>query len=400
MPRALTFILQASEPSPLDRLYPLPHHSSSFQMAPTTSQPKLAIMNQYSIKDLVSAMEALHISRARSHGRRLAASKAQHHINIFSSKPLKNRKEGSTVPAINGPLQINMAIQSSNYKPASVEEADSFASDDETLVSESNIADRDRDEALKSHYPLNSSSSSTSPSGREVRSTTRISRGIDGETKVTGVMSFNGSPLLSPENSTLLKRLSPGVYEKVVMTKNGVLLTENGVETFVPRCLEDTFRNSIPLRRSTPYSVTFSDSTSSKPKTRSVSYAATHCGAGTSNDKAKEGPARTEKNANQNSELPPRAKLEQAYRDQKIANYTLPDKAFFIDCRFSGCWGQSLVLRGCHFNNCRFSHSNIANCRFSNSTIEESILIDCTFSGSNVVGGKVIDCDPSNSHIQ
>lgn len=370
-------------------------------MPVTIGQPKLDVKDDdYSVIDLQNAVKALHMSRARSLRKLLPIFKAQNRIRDLSSKPLKDHKERSAVPSINHLLQSKRAIQKSNFKPASVEEADIFDSDDETLVSEPIVAGQNKDEAFKSQPSLDFSSPSTSPSGREVRSATRISRGIDGETKVTGAMSFNGSPLLSPENSTLLKRLPPGVYEKIGMTKHGVLLTENGVETFVPRCLEDTFRDSIPLRRSTPYSVTFSDSTSPKPKARSVSYAATNCGAETSNDKARKGPARTEKSANGDPELPPRAKMEQAYRDQKISNYMLPDKAFFIDCRFFGCWGESLVLRGCHFNNCRFSHSNIVNCRFSNCMIEESILVACTFSGSNVVGGKVIDCDPSNSYIR
>ena len=338
-------------------------------------------------------MKTLRISRARSYGRLLTSSKAQHHT--FSSKPLKSRKEEFTALSINDLLQTKTAIQSSNYKPASVEEADSFASDDETLVSESTIADRDRDEPFKSHYSLNSNSS-TSPSRGGVRCTTKVSRGVDGEPRVAGAMSFDGSPLFSPENVMLLRRIPPGIYDDIRVKKDGVTLTENGVDTFVPRCLEDTFKNFVPLRRSTPYSVTFTDSTPPKPNAPDASNSATKRAAEPSDDKAS--PARNEKSAN--AELPPRAKMDQAYRNQQIANYTLPDKAFFIDSRFSGCWGQSLVLRGCHFNNCRFSHSNIANCRFSNSTIEESILIDCTFSGSNVVGGKVIDCDPSNSQIK
>ncbi|KAG7007330.1 hypothetical protein G7Y79_00010g028310 [Physcia stellaris] len=347
------------------------------------------------------------MSHARSLRKLFPILKTQNHIEDISSKSLKVHKESSTIPSIKNLLKSRSAIQKSNFKPASV--IDASESDEEHGLAKSSVADsaKETKNTRWNSPPCPNTSQKTearTPSNGHpspvVKPTTRISRTLDGKITATGAMNFSGSSLFSPENAELLSRIPSGVYEQISIAGSGITLTENGVATFVPRYLEHTFEDSVPLRRSTPYSVIFSDSTSSESKARDASNAATKCGAETLNDKARESPARTEKPANGSSDLPPRAKLEQAYRHQKISNGMLPDKAFFINGRFSGCWGQSLVLRGCHFNNCRFSHSNIANCRFSNSTIEESILIDCTFSGSNVVGGKVIDCDPSNSHIQ
>lgn len=373
----LNYSFQASKRSEA-RSYSSPNHSASATIPPSISQPKLSTEeDDYSMADLRKRMEALHLSRIRS--------STNSSIKSSRSRALKINTQRSVVPQIKDVLTSMRSTSGSNYKSASVEEADSLESGDKTFLSESTVADRNREEELKSRSHLDLTG------GREVRSTTRISRGVDGETRVTGVMSFPGSPLLSPENATLLKRIPPGIYERICMKKDGITITENAVDTFVPRCLEETFTNTVPLRRSTPYSVSFSNSTSSEKKLRNVNCAGTNREAANTKNR----PAHTE-----NHELPPRAKLEQAVRDQTISDRTLPDKAFFMDCRFLGCWGQSLVLRDCNFKNCRFSYSNIADCRFSNCTIEESILIDCRFSESEVVGGKVIDCDPKNSRIR
>ena len=319
-------MFQSSKSSGHGRLRPVLHPSISSQTPTPIGQPKLLIKDDdYTVPDLENAMKALHISRARSFRNHSSNPKARLPNKVPSSKSPKTDRGKSTFHQIHDLLKSNKVIQRSNYKPASVEEVDSFASDDETLVSESTIGDRNTDEAIQSQ----------TPSPKRVRTTTKVSRGADGESKVMGAMNIVGSPLLSPDNITLLKMIPLGIYEKVSITKDGVTLTESGVETFVPRCLEDTFKDSVPLRRSTPYSVTFSDTMSSAPKPE---Y--------TSSEKASKGPACTENRtshpvANSDAELPPRAKMEQAYKSQTLSNYTLPDKGFFVKCRLFGCWGQS-----------------------------------------------------------
>lgn len=342
-------------------------------------------------------MEALHLSRIRS--------STNSSIKSSRSRALKINTQRSVVPQIKDVLPSMSTTNGSNYKSASVEEADMLDSGDETFMSESTVAVQDDREEFNSQSLLDVNSSIPYPSGSRMKFTTRISRASDGNITVTGAMNFSGSSLFSPENAELLSRIPSGVYEQIGIAESGITLTENGVKTFVPRCLERTFEDSVPIRRSTPYSLAFKKSTSPGHPRMEPPQTSTKIKAASAESKKMDSDSRAESTrntclANDSIASPSGTEENLTFKKLALSQKNLPNGATFIKCQFSGCSGEYVVLRDCSFARCRFANCTILGGSFSDSELQGCDLTGCFFSRSDVRRGTITGCTHFESKLR